>query len=262
MSIALETLKNLRARGASVQMQDDLASFLPEGYNSPLFLPTIDFILLLQNQAKSQSQEQEQQQSLDLAGFDIPKVYDPSYFDKISLKASGEMIKGAQISKHAQQEILAYLDNMEIQRAKHMGIIGEHDTQLETELKITSRAKISEARRKDRGTGNVKSMFESLVSGLNSLQVSITNAKAQNEKRHQDQVTQQLTIREIIKQKLLESLTKLSGTKSSGTKLGGSKRGFLGDMRRALLGRHNYKSSKNDDLFIILIYWISDFSFN
>ena len=196
MSISLDTIKDLRSRGASIQMQDDLASFLEgetykSGYDSPLFLPTMDFILLLQNQVKSQ--EVEQEQSIDLSNFDIPQVYDPTYFDKISIKAAGEMIKGADIATHAKEALLAYLDNLDIQRAKHLGLIGEQGQEIATGRSVQRRAQISNAKRKDRNTGKIKSMFESLVSSLNALQVSITNANAAKTKAiQQESLAQQI----------------------------------------------------------------------
>lgn len=202
MSIELEMLKNLRTRGASIQMQEDVSSFLG-GYDNPLFLPTMDFILQLQNQARSQSHNQEQ--GLDLNQFGIPKVYDPSYFNKISLKATGEAIRSAAIGSAAKQAILDYLQNMEIQRARYLGVIGLDNSDVDQEINrdIASaeqtEVKISQSRRRDRGAHKVKSFFQSLAGHLRALKVDIINQQnLQNDDQHRQ--TQKAMLNQLLSQ--------------------------------------------------------------
>ncbi len=238
MGISLESLKDLRSRGATVQMQEDLASFLDGGYDSDLFLPTIDFIIQLQNQAKGQSQDIDQQQSLDLDEFDIPEVYDPKYFDKISIKASGELMKASALEEGLKMQILAYLDKMEIQRAGAMGTLGGESSEMQH-----ARAKISDTRRRDRGTKNTKSMFESLVSGLSALQVRFAQQNT-NQKKHQDQVVQQTRLRDIIKQKMTQNSENRQDRKESKS----AEKSFLKSMRRAFrLDKKNDNEGNSSD---------------
>jgi len=223
-------------------MQDDLASFLEGGYDSELFLPTIDFILMLKNQVKSQ--EQEQEQSIDLSNFDIPKVYDPSYFDKVSLKATGEIIKGADISGHAKDALLAYLDNMEIQRAKHLGIIGNDGQDIAQSQGLSRRASISAAKKKDRGTNTVKSMFESIVGSLNSLQVSINSANKRNKQNAQESIQQQNRIKELLNRVTGKNSSKYATRLTVEDKFSRATRKFMKKMSDVL---RNMRKQNNED---------------
>jgi hypothetical protein len=240
MAMNLESIKKLRERGASVQMQEDLASFLDGGYDSELFLPTIDFILTLKNPPKSQQTDIQQEQSVDLSEFDIPQVYDPKYFEKISIKAAGEIIKASTLEEQLRQEILAYLDNMEIQRAQNMGVLGSEEPEANA-----SRAKISETRRKDRGTKNVKSMFEALVNGLNALQVRITQQNSVK-KAQQENFSKLNRIQNIIAQRLHhEDDHHKHGKHDDHGKMAKVERSFLKKMRK--VGRPDKKNNEGNN---------------
>lgn len=239
--MTLETLKKLRARGASVQMQEDLASFLDGGFDSELFLPTIDFILTLKNPPRSQQQDIEQSQSVDLSDFDIPQVYDAKYFEKISIKAAGQIIKSSVLEENLRQEILAYLDNMEIQRAQQLGILGGEEPET-----IEFRAKISNSKRSDRGTKNVKSMFEVLVSGLSALQVRVSQQNALK-KAAQEKTNKSSRIQSIIAQRLQHHDVHEHGHHGEEHgKMAKAEKNFLKRMRRALRPNKNNDNEGND----------------
>ncbi|PIR32059.1 MAG: hypothetical protein COV36_05545 [Alphaproteobacteria bacterium CG11_big_fil_rev_8_21_14_0_20_44_7] len=187
MTYNLEKLKELKERGAGIRMQEDVASFLG-GSDSPLFLPTIEFILDIQQAVRETSQEKD----LDLAKFGIPEVFDPTFFDKVSIKASTEAIKSSTLMDTEKRRILDYLDNMEIQRADSRGVLGD-DSKPASEI-YASRAKIPESRK---SRSKVKSVFKSLIAQFIAVNVrmSMFNTQAREQQR---QVSLQRSIRDLI----------------------------------------------------------------
>lgn len=169
MSYDLKLLKELRERGATVQMQDDVANFVG-GTDSSLFYPTVDFILTLQS--ASRQMEQEQSVGLDFEAFGIPKVYDPNFFEKVSIRASRDAVQNSALDDSLRMTMLNYLDNVEIQRADLLGVLGLEPDVIDSQMIYNPRG-LNPARKPRGATNHLKSMFRGLIDGMRKLNLRV-----------------------------------------------------------------------------------------
>lgn len=177
MSAQLQLMKSRKDKGASFILQDDVARFLGgEGdpdYEHPLFEPTIDFILLLKNAFVAQSQDM----SLGLEQQGIPQLYDPEYFENISLGAG---LEGSGRNPHFPPEIrkkmVDYFEDMEGQRMRFSTVDKLAD---EMELRILNKGQGK--------TQNVsKSMLRSIIDVIvkrNMAQNQVSTSSASQQKQ-------------------------------------------------------------------------------
>lgn len=188
MAVDYKLLKDMRKKGASVKVQEDVAAYLAEasgiesGYDSPVFLPTIDFILKIQNVAieVSQTQEKSKDSKLDLEQFNLPKTYDPNAFDKISLKGTVVGVSASdKIADNLKEDIMNYLDNIEIQRAKHLGILGLDPDEVDSDLIYTKARKNIKGIIIDRD--RKKSLFRRIIDLLQRKQVQQVQESSRNQ---------------------------------------------------------------------------------
>ena len=185
MEFDLNQLKELRERGATVQMQDDVANFVG-GYDSALFYPTIDFILTIQGAARQA--EIEQSVGLDLQAVGLPKVYDPVFFEKVSLKASRDAVQNGALPEGQQKQILDYLDNIEIQRADLLGVLGLEPDVIDSELIYNPRG-LKPARKPRGSASHIKSLFRGLIDKMRKLNLRVIANKEIQLRQQQDRQT-------------------------------------------------------------------------
>lgn len=216
MGFDLSTLKDLRERGAGVQMQDDVANFVG-GFDSPLFYPTVDFILKIKEATKEV--EVEQVQGIDLSDFGVPEVYDPSFFEKVSIKAAKNAVQNdGKMTEPQQLTLLNYLDNMEIQRADLMGVLGASPELVGTDAVFNPRA-VNPKRSPSQGKGLI-SFFQKVVENMRNLKLRIitNDSPRQVERSSLTQRVKDLVARTVFR----EARMKMEYRDKIGTLEGGS----------------------------------------
>ncbi len=128
----IAVIRQLSGLGASYKMMDDVADFVG-GYQSPLFIPTIEFIIDM-NRALSMdtpSVQKQVQQSKGIGGganatkTALPNTYDPEYFKGISLEAARFAIDNQLVEAKAEEigqlsAALNYVDSMIEQENKYL----------------------------------------------------------------------------------------------------------------------------------------------
>jgi hypothetical protein len=126
----IEVIKGLRDKGAGVRMLDDVADYVG-GYDSPLFIPTIEFMLKMRIALGIEKGPKEQSVGVDMGGQEqIPEKYDPDYFKNVSLEAAHDCAPSIEnIESQQMNEMQNYLSDMIEQENMHM-------LQLEREVAI------------------------------------------------------------------------------------------------------------------------------
>ena len=125
----IEVIKELRDKGAGVRMLDDVADYVG-GYDSPLFIPTIEFMLKMRF-ALGIEKQVNQSVEVEVGGQEqLPEKYDPDYFKNVSLEAAHDCAPSIEnIESQQMNEMQNYLSDMIEQENMHM-------LQLEREVAI------------------------------------------------------------------------------------------------------------------------------
>src|SRR5688572_13572466 len=110
----IEVIKDLRAKGASVKMIDDVAQYLEThsclGYESPVFTATVEFIIKVKNMLKGMEQQQEQE--VDIAGM-LSQVQEDEIKDISFGAASVAISNDEEINDDQRKKILNHLHQLE-----------------------------------------------------------------------------------------------------------------------------------------------------
>ena len=186
----IENIKYLKQIGASLKLQDDVAKKVG-GYESPLFVPTVEFILKLQNsflsqsqvQSQVQSQAQSQSQAQGVSGAQMPNNFDPELFKGVDLDLAKDVIKADAMQKGQKKQALAYIKEMVKGRDEFLDENPDFDDEL-----IPSRKK-DKKRLKQQERQNKKSGLLAAIIGA----IQALNEKNKKEVQLNQQVGQRLS---------------------------------------------------------------------
>lgn len=102
----LEVMKQLRSIGASIKLQDDVAKKVG-GYDSPLFLPTVEFIVKIQQVFKGQGKEQDR----GMQTAPLPNAFDPQAFYGVDLDSAKDVVAIGGGNKKNKKQSIKYIDS-------------------------------------------------------------------------------------------------------------------------------------------------------
>lgn len=195
MTTQLENMKYLRSIGASIKLQDDVAKKVG-GYDSPLFVPTVEFIIKLQSIFSSKSQNKQQ-----VAG--LPNTFNPIDFKGIDLEEVKDQLKQSDMQKKQKKQAVKYVDGMIDQRDKFLDKNREFDAD---ENQIPRKKKDKKQQVKDAGVKKKSGVISFIISSIKSALDNITQQNAQQ--KQQAELLQQNQIRNNQRRTQLQNQVK------------------------------------------------------
>jgi len=180
MATQLENMKYLRSIGASIKLQDDVAKKVG-GYESPLFVPTVEFIIKLQSVFSTKSQKQGQ-----AVGNNLPNTFSPDTFKGIDLEEVRAQVKKSELDKKQKKQAVKYVDGMIGQRNSFLDRNPEFDDEKSL---IPRRKKDKKQQSKDGGVKKKLGVISFIISAVKSAIEGVARQNAQN-KMQADQLQQ------------------------------------------------------------------------
>lgn len=212
----IENIKYLRQIGASLKLQDDVANRVG-GYDSPLFVPTVEFILKLQNSFLSQSQQQEQ----GISTAQMPNTFDPDIFKGVDLELASDIVKSDDMPKAEKKKAVAYINNMAKSRDKFLADNPDFDAEknlIPTKKKDKKQKLEQQKEVKKSGlisiiVNAVKSMNDKMRQNAEIANLQSQQAQRQSSQTQQSSQQSQKSVREIIKEAARKNVMSLFKTK-------------------------------------------------
>jgi len=181
MSGKLELIKALRAKGATIRMIDDVAAHLESngGYDSPVFIATVEFIIKIRQMLQSIMIQQEQSVS-------IASEFTEKDIENVNFNAAREGVKNdGEIEDYEREKILNHIYEIE---AQHENFLENNSYKLNQNIELQARdSKSKKGRDNKKGGGILEKLFR--ISMLNS-QKNNQQKKQQQQQETQQQVTQ------------------------------------------------------------------------
>lgn len=187
MSEKLELIKDLRAKGASIKMIDDVAQHLETygGYSSPVFVATVEFILKLKNMLLEYLQEKETVVS-------VADQFTQKETANVNFNAARETVrKDDELDENQREKIERYIAEIETaQLATHVENNNYKALQNEEiDRRLNNNPKAKRKREEKRNQSLLEKLFN--VSVLSALKTDQQKKQQEQNKRQESQRQQQ-----------------------------------------------------------------------
>ena len=171
MATQLENMKYLRSIGASIKLQDDVAKKVG-GYESPLFVPTIEFIIKLQSIFANKTQNKQQDMATSM-----PNAFNPNTFKGVDLEEVRAQVKQSELDKKNKKQAVKYVNGMIDQRDRFLDKNPDFDTE---KNHIPSKKKDKKQQHKDAGVKKKLGVISFIISSVKSAIEAVARQNAQN----------------------------------------------------------------------------------
>jgi hypothetical protein len=191
MSNRLALIKQLKAIGASIKLQDDVANYFGGNYDHPLYLPTVEFIVKLhmyfQEHMLNKQRLNEVVQSQS-KGAEIPSTYDAEKFKGIDLNAAKQAIEGPNFAQELKAGALEYINTIISQKQEQeQELSGQEEELMERDKKKRnkSRKKGEKAIQKSGLIALLSKGIQNIAEMLQGQQQEMAAERAQNQQQSQ-----------------------------------------------------------------------------